>query len=79
MDLAGGGSSKTAPARKKEEHKPYMANERPNSANNSDEVKKPKPLPFGSMLGREEMMVTGSSGMAGKRKTTGSKVDSKFR
>lgn len=42
-----------------------MANERPSSANNED-IKKPKPLPFsGGIMGKEEMMVTGSSGMSG--------------
>jgi len=56
-------ASRTA-GRKKEEHKPYNANERPSSANNED-IKKPKPLPFSSMIGREEMMITGSSGMSG--------------
>jgi hypothetical protein len=56
--------SRTVAGKKKEEHKPYMANERPSSANQED-IKKPKPLPFSSMLGREEMMVTGLSGMSG--------------
>lgn len=57
------------PIKKKEEIKGFMANDRPSSANN-EEAKKTKPMNMIG-IGREEMMVTGSSssaGTAGKRR-----------
>jgi len=76
--IMGRNSNATKTAPRKKDEKGFLANDRPNSANTSEEIKKPKPMPFGSLAGREEMMVTGSSGMGpssiGKKKygTSGS-------
>jgi hypothetical protein len=85
--IPGTAATVSKPGRKKEETRGFVPNERPSSANQSDEIKRQKPLPFTTILGREEMMVTGSSGvggigsvgLAGKRRLPSGPANSKYR
>lgn len=64
------GSSQPGKGKKKEEPKPFLANERPQSANMQAELRKGKTGPGVGLLGREEMMVTGLGGTSSNKKRT---------